>query len=299
MPVQKQQPLLGLSLSSTTLPFKLSPRTTSQSLFPQQPKILSPDFALSQQQNFSFKLPPTPTCTTVETPQQKSALNTKTQEQMGYVFSSSLPKETGVPYFSPQSLSSTPNVNHALATPWTTPIEAAVVASSVLADTTAPLNITELDTLLAAPMFDDVQDTASWDSLFDPIPGPQASTPLFDSPIDTRFVREKRSAIVMAGDSALASPRPSKHLKAASSEFDRLTSLSTPTSEVKELPPIVVKDPSDPKAVRRARNTAAARRSRDKKREHLQELEDRIAELERINTELSIENQFLKSLRDP
>lgn len=221
---------------------------------------------------------------------------------MGYVFSSVvLPNDQGVPYFSPQSLSSTPNVNHALATPWTTPIEAAV-ASSVLADTTAPLNISELDTLLAAPMFDEVQDTASWDSLFEATPAPQAgpSTPLFDSPIDTRFVREKRSAIVMAGDSGLASsPRPSKHLKAASSEFDRLASSSTPTSEVKELPPIVVKDPSDPKAVRRARNTAAARRSRDKKREHLQELEDRIAELERINTELSIENQFLKSLRDP
>lgn len=160
------------------------------------------------------------------------------------------------------------------------------------------VDLSDIDALLAAPMYDDVPDTSSWDSLFEqPFkadPGP-AST----STLDTRFVREKRTAIVMGTDE---SPRPSKLLRAASSEFDRLAnSIATPIEQPKELskelPPIVVRDPSDPKAVRRARNTAAARRSRDKKREHLQELEDRIAELERINAELAIENQFLKSLQ--
>lgn len=48
----------------------------------------------------------------------------------------------------------------------------------------------------------------------------------------------------------------------------------------KPLPPIVVDDPSDVAAMKRARNTLAARKSRERKAQRLEELEERIAELE-------------------
>lgn len=48
----------------------------------------------------------------------------------------------------------------------------------------------------------------------------------------------------------------------------------------KPLPPIVVEDPNDTIAMKRARNTLAARKSRQKKMEKVEELEGRIAELE-------------------
>ncbi|KAI0386429.1 hypothetical protein F5Y04DRAFT_276036 [Hypomontagnella monticulosa] len=48
----------------------------------------------------------------------------------------------------------------------------------------------------------------------------------------------------------------------------------------KPLPPIVVDDPNDVAAMKRARNTLAARKSRERKAQRLEELEERIAELE-------------------
>ncbi|KAH8598939.1 hypothetical protein B0O99DRAFT_591547 [Bisporella sp. PMI_857] len=46
------------------------------------------------------------------------------------------------------------------------------------------------------------------------------------------------------------------------------------------LPPIIVDDPNDPVALKRARNTLAARKSRQRKMQRFDELEDRIAKLE-------------------
>lgn len=48
----------------------------------------------------------------------------------------------------------------------------------------------------------------------------------------------------------------------------------------KPLPPIVIEDPLDVVAMKRARNTLAARKSRERKAVRLDELEDRIAKLE-------------------
>ncbi|KKA26577.1 hypothetical protein TD95_004900 [Thielaviopsis punctulata] len=49
----------------------------------------------------------------------------------------------------------------------------------------------------------------------------------------------------------------------------------------KPLPPIVVEDPSDTVAMKRARNTLAARKSRERKAQRLEDLEERIIELEK------------------
>ncbi|KAF5101943.1 hypothetical protein D0Z00_000598 [Geotrichum galactomycetum] len=192
---------------------------------------------------------------------------------------------------------------------------------------------------LANPIYDTFTDPDSWGSLFEtpivvatpPVHGSttdsthrrtqstSAATTGFPStlfsgvPLETKFLREKRSAIVMSGvpeeqpkaEDILKSvkaftddePRPVKRFKAAAT-FNMLSSASvkpSPATTLKELPPIIVKDPTDRKAMRRARNTLAARRSRDKKKEHLQSLEDRIAELERKNEQLYQENQYLKN----
>lgn len=48
----------------------------------------------------------------------------------------------------------------------------------------------------------------------------------------------------------------------------------------KPLPPIIVEDPQDTVAMKRARNTLAARKSRERKAQRFDELEDRIAKLE-------------------
>lgn len=61
-----------------------------------------------------------------------------------------------------------------------------------------------------------------------------------------------------------------------------------------ELPPVVVKDPEDPAAVRRAKNTEAARRSRAKKNERIDELEKLVEELRSQNAMLEAENKVLK-----
>lgn len=48
----------------------------------------------------------------------------------------------------------------------------------------------------------------------------------------------------------------------------------------KPLPPIIVEDPNDVTAMKRARNTLAARKSRERKAQRFDELEDKIAKLE-------------------
>jgi hypothetical protein len=48
----------------------------------------------------------------------------------------------------------------------------------------------------------------------------------------------------------------------------------------KPLPPIIVEDPHDVVAMKRARNTLAARKSRERKVQKFDELEEKIAKLE-------------------
>jgi hypothetical protein len=53
----------------------------------------------------------------------------------------------------------------------------------------------------------------------------------------------------------------------------------SPRKRDRPLPPVTVSDPADPVAVKRARNTLAARKSRQKKVEHVDELERTIKDL--------------------
>ncbi|KAL1626772.1 General control protein [Neofusicoccum ribis] len=72
--------------------------------------------------------------------------------------------------------------------------------------------------------------------------------------------------------------------------------VSKPRRRKGPLPPITVTDPSDKTALKRARNTLAARESRQRKYEHVQELEKRIAELEDEQKKASDEAEKWKNI---
>lgn len=85
----------------------------------------------------------------------------------------------------------------------------------------------------------------------------------------------------------------SEHLKSNSAGRRRSGTGTSPTSgnhasvagvnsrkRDKPLPPIIVDDPNDTIAMKRARNTLAARKSRQRKMQKMEELEDQIAKLE-------------------
>ncbi|EKG19476.1 Basic-leucine zipper (bZIP) transcription factor [Macrophomina phaseolina MS6] len=72
--------------------------------------------------------------------------------------------------------------------------------------------------------------------------------------------------------------------------------VSKPRRRKGPLPPITVTDPSDKVALKRARNTLAARESRQRKYEHVQELEKRIAELEEEQKKASDEAEKWKNI---
>lgn len=62
----------------------------------------------------------------------------------------------------------------------------------------------------------------------------------------------------------------------------------------KPLPPVLPDNPNDSVSVKRARNTAAARKSRQKKTQMLEDLEGQVTELTNVNVHLQTENTQLK-----
>lgn len=128
------------------------------------------------------------------------------------------------------------------------------------------------------------------------------ATPLFDTTEPKDQLSPHLNSLVMEHQPSGSSVDPIEHGSShASSEslpasvsVSKIskTGLSSPTN----LPAIVIKDPSDPKSVRRARNTAAARRSRAKKNNRLMELEQVVEELRARNLDLMAENRVLKGL---
>lgn len=78
------------------------------------------------------------------------------------------------------------------------------------------------------------------------------------------------------------SERPSPGSRKASGTSVKHSSVAGVNSRKRDkpLPPIVIDDPSDSVAMKRARNTLAARKSRERKAMRFEELEERIAKLE-------------------
>lgn len=142
----------------------------------------------------------------------------------------------------------------------------------------------EFDNYETSPMFANP-------SLQPDIGGDDAWYPLF--PDANHGIDESRLVESASNSPTAGSPlEPLKEVKAKerlrkgrphskSSPTNKHSSVSGVNSRKRDkpLPPIVVEDPNDTVAMKRARNTLAARKSRQKKMEKVDELEAEIAEL--------------------
>ncbi|KAL2266165.1 hypothetical protein VTJ83DRAFT_5517 [Remersonia thermophila] len=120
-------------------------------------------------------------------------------------------------------------------------------------------------------------DTASADAWFplSPQPDPKpVAAPKKVSSVET-------SPATKSDDIDLATTTARRKSSAVSAVSSRPSSISGVSSRRRDkpLPPIIVDDPTDIVAMKRARNTLAARKSRERKAARLEELEDRIAKL--------------------
>lgn len=106
-----------------------------------------------------------------------------------------------------------------------------------------------------------------------PAPQPQSS-PSEDSPA------EKSDDIDVAELSPTHRRRKSGNTSPTGSTRHSSVSGVNSRRRDKPLPPIIIEDPGDVVAMKRARNTLAARKSRERKAQRFEELEEKIAKLE-------------------
>jgi len=111
-----------------------------------------------------------------------------------------------------------------------------------------------------------------WFPLFPPEPSMETSAEFHNAPI----------ALQSGLKGTEASATAKKRKGAGAGSPGRHSSVAGVNSRRREkpLPPIIVDDPSDVVAMKRARNTLAARKSRERKAQRLEELEERISKLE-------------------
>jgi len=145
--------------------------------------------------------------------------------------------------------------------------------------------------------------TNEWFPLFPPTENPQSALSKVENIEDSPATQSDELEVA-------ASKSTSGHHRRKSSQSPpsgRHSSVSgvNPRRRDKPLPPIIVDDPSDTVAMKRARNTLAARKSRERKAHRLEDLEEQLeksnAEREKINAErdtLKVENNDLKAQID-
>ncbi|RPB03168.1 hypothetical protein L873DRAFT_1732155, partial [Choiromyces venosus 120613-1] len=128
---------------------------------------------------------------------------------------------------------------------------------------------------------DDVSSDGQWYSLFpetNPDPEDSVSPPMPNIPQTDALIGDQSGRLDEEHLEGLDSPNTSPRYRSQSVSTQRRSA----TSGVRKrapLPPIVVEDPSDTVAMKRARNTLAARKSRAKKLERMEEMEAQIEEL--------------------
>lgn len=149
-------------------------------------------------------------------------------------------------------------------------------ASAATTGLTSPLFDSPSESYDTSPMFssDDISPSAEWYSLFpDTNPDPEdaiISPPMPNLPLQGEDSGPAEDEHSEPQDSPNTSPR----YRSSSSAHRR--SLTSGVRKRAPLPPIVVEDPSDTVAMKRARNTLAARKSRAKKLERMEEMEAEI-----------------------
>jgi hypothetical protein len=112
---------------------------------------------------------------------------------------------------------------------------------------------------------------------------PDSWFPLFpqSNPQPEAAVKPEQSPATESEDFEVASPTTGHRRKSSISPPVRHSSIAGVNSRRRDkpLPPIIVEDPSDVIAMKRARNTLAARKSRERKAQRLEELEEKIEKL--------------------
>ncbi|KAK5626475.1 hypothetical protein RRF57_002190 [Xylaria bambusicola] len=122
----------------------------------------------------------------------------------------------------------------------------------------------------------DTSPTDDWYSLF-----PESATTTQPT-VSVKSPMEAPAELEIAETDSLPR-RKSGNSSPSSTNHTRHSSVSGVNARRRDrpLPPIVVDDPSDTVAMKRARNTLAARKSRERKAQRLEELEEQIAELKK------------------
>lgn len=147
--------------------------------------------------------------------------------------------------------------------------------SNALTNLTSPSMYNESpgyhDSFDASPLFDPQDNEHSTDPWFPLFPQENSAeqTPANESPLAT--VEEVEVGAIRSARRSNAQSPTGRHSSVAGVSARKRD---------KPLPPIVVEDPNDTVAIKRARNTLAARKSREKKMERFEELENKIAALE-------------------
>lgn len=177
------------------------------------------------------------------------------------------------------------------------PIESPI-SSAPSSSTISPielLNMTADDVLssnLSSPMFQDLElEPQNWASLFedDSSPSPSSVSGYVESP------EIKKEDVPKRPLDAPESSGPKR--KKTSSKVDKLGCVAYNRKQrAVPLNPIVIPNDADNAAVKRAKNTEAARRSRARKMERMNQLELKVEELLKKNEELEKEVARLKKL---
>lgn len=137
-----------------------------------------------------------------------------------------------------------------------------------------------------SPLFAANETSETWTSLF---PDAEMNAPA-PAPAPAAQVGQSPSAV---SDDLEPVRRPSQHRKssASNSPSGRHSSVAGVNSRRrgKPLPPITIDDPTDTVSMKRAKNTLAARKSRQRKAERMDDLEKQINELRAENEKLQAE----------
>lgn len=152
--------------------------------------------------------------------------------------------------------------------------------STAFTNLTTPSNYGEspgFDNYEVSPNFGDLDATSTenWFPLFPESTATDQSTASVKSPMEVPADLEITETDSLPRRKSSNSP-PSSHSHGRHSSVSGVN----PRRRDKPLPPIIVDDPNDTVAMKRARNTLAARKSRERKAQKLEELEEKIAKLE-------------------
>ena len=139
---------------------------------------------------------------------------------------------------------------------------------------------------------DEIGETFSF-SLF-PDSGSLGANDVFSSPAMEDLKSNNAVAPAMSRNPSSSSQSPFLGRSPSQGRHSSIAGVNA-RKRTKPLPPIALGDPTDLVSVKRARNTAAARKSRQKKTQLLEDLEEQVGELKSMNAHLQTENAHFKS----